>query len=239
MRTKISLLLIAVVVMSLLAVSPAQAQTHFFTIDTGNNGGGCSMGGPTETFGIQLSYTWPDAPLDVTATVIGGVAGLSGSSSNQYPQGTGLINNRSFTFNSVATPSPWSFTVQLVGYAAGVAKYQAVISISCSAGGTDYTTALVSGGSVEPAFGGPGLPAGSNLVLVLAETGVLTEAGGSQTGLTIKACKTVFITQTSTDGRYGHAFVQGGWIDLNNTIDVGETYGQPGGDPIYPPCVGK
>lgn len=222
--------------LSLVNVTPVNAQTYSFTISTGNNGGSCGMGAPTETFGIELNYTWPGAPLDVTATVLTGPAGFSGSSSNQYPAGTGIAN-RSFTFNSAVTPAPWSFTVQLVGYASGVAKYQGVVQVSCSAGGTNYTTAMVSGAAVVAPFGGPGLPGGSNLVLVVAETGVLSEPGGSQTGLTIKTCKTVFITEVSSDGKYGHAFVQGGWIDLGATMDVGETYGQPGGDPIYPPCV--
>jgi hypothetical protein len=88
-------------------------------------------------------------------------------------------------------------------------------------------------------FGGPGLPAKRDLVLITTSTAVLDAPGGQPTGRGVYVCQTVFITETDASGAYGKAFVMGGWIPLSATFDVPENYGQPGGTPTRPDCVGK
>lgn len=106
------------------------------------------------------------------------------------------------------------------------------------AAGCDKLPSAAPGGR---AFSGPPLPppGGRNLVLLIGTTPVLSEPAGTAIGQILKTCQTTFIIETSKDGRYGRLYVMGGWIDLHAVADVAEDYGQPGGQPIAPQCVGK
>jgi hypothetical protein len=86
---------------------------------------------------------------------------------------------------------------------------------------------------------GPALPSPGerNLVLITSDTPVLNAPGGVATGDTLRACQTAFVIDTS--GNYGEIFVMGGWINLAYTLDVNEDYGQPGGTPVAPGCLGR
>jgi hypothetical protein len=63
-----------------------------------------------------------------------------------------------------------------------------------------------------------------------------SENGASLTGDTLRACQTAFVIDNN--GGYGEIFIMGGWINLAYTTDVPEDYGQPGGSPVAPGCVG-
>lgn len=134
---------------------------------------------------------------------------------------------------NLGSPAYNPITLDIVSYAGnGLPEESVLIGIGNCAGLPTYTgPALV--------FQGKPLPAGSNLVLFLGDTAILDGAGGNPTGLAMRTCKTEFVLEKSADGRYGRLYQQGGWVDLSNTLDVPEDYGQPGGTPIYPLCVGK
>ncbi len=106
-------------------------------------------------------------------------------------------------------------------------------------GGVGRTDSGFVGDCSLVAFGGPPLPPPDqrNLVLIDLETPVLYTPGGLATGDMLHPCQTAFIIGESAG--YGEVYVMGGWIDLRNTVDVDETYGQPNGAPIYPGCEGK
>jgi hypothetical protein len=106
----------------------------------------------------------------------------------------------------------------------------------------DCASGASSGGSSDPnVFRGPGLPGPGqrNLVIINQAVGVQTAPDGKQTGAVLQPCQTVFIVDTSADGKFGKIFVMGGWISLDATQDIPENYGQPGGTPVRPDCVGK
>ena len=88
-------------------------------------------------------------------------------------------------------------------------------------------------------YTGPALPPPDerNLVLVTADTAVLDAPGGAPTGDMLLACQTAFVIDSS--GGYGEIFIMGGWINLAYTTDVPEDYGQPGGSPVAPNCIGR
>jgi hypothetical protein len=88
-----------------------------------------------------------------------------------------------------------------------------------------------------PSFRGPGLPAVRDLVLMTSDAAVLDAPGGNPTGRVIRTCQTAFVLETS--GNYARVFVMGGWVPVSSFVVVDPTYGQPGGAPIYPPCVGR
>jgi hypothetical protein len=60
---------------------------------------------------------------------------------------------------------------------------------------------------------------------------------GNPTGRVIRACQTAFVT--ATQNNFGRVFVMGGWIPQTAYVIVSPDYGQPGGQPIAPQCVGK
>ncbi len=93
-------------------------------------------------------------------------------------------------------------------------------------------------------YEGPALPPPGqrNLILMLTDHALLDSAGGNSINKVVKACQTVFVLQTSDDGKFGRIFSFGNsntWISLNNYRDVAENYGQPGGEAVYGPCVGR
>ncbi|MFN8377319.1 MAG: fasciclin domain-containing protein [Anaerolineae bacterium] len=72
-----------------------------------------------------------------------------------------------------------------------------------------------------------------DLVLVTAETPLLWAPGGTPTGGTVQACQTALVFERL--GGFGLTNF-GAWIDLADTQDVAEDYGQPGGQPIAAEC---
>jgi hypothetical protein len=105
-----------------------------------------------------------------------------------------------------------------------------------------FIAAYCGGGSSDaPVFSGPPLPGpdARNLVLLLSDTAVFSAPGGSPTGRVMTACQTGFVLELSDDGAYARIYSMGGWIPVSTYTDVAEDYGQPGGAPIYPLCVGR
>jgi hypothetical protein len=130
---------------------------------------------------------------------------------------------------------PLTVQVILETLVGGSKVYTSTLSGSCTANGPGTSSITNSGG----AFSGPGLPEKHDLRLVTRDVNVLSEPRGKPTGGVLKACQTVFTIDTSKDGKYYQVFVMGGWIPVDATADVAENYGQPGGQPIVPQCVGK
>jgi hypothetical protein len=94
-------------------------------------------------------------------------------------------------------------------------------------------------GCPTPTFCGPALPgAGArDLVLMMTDTAVFSAPNGSPTGRVLRACQTAFVLDVQND--FAKIFFMGGWVPTNTYVDVAEDYGQPGGQAIYAPCVGK
>jgi hypothetical protein len=145
----------------------------------------------------------------------------------------------------VAVGQPYTFerrltlTVPGVGVAS-VMTYRVV----CSGADTVISASVsnqLGGETSGEAFGGPALPEKRDLVLIGADTPVYDGPGGKPlaTGQALAACQTVYLIYTSKDGAWGQIFVMGGWIPLSTTMDVAESYGQPGGQPTLSRCVGK
>lgn len=90
-------------------------------------------------------------------------------------------------------------------------------------------------------YGNPGIQEPPNLVLILSETPLLDEPDGKSIGQVIRYCQTVFIAEISKNGGYGRVAGFGNgdhWIDMQDTYEVAEDYGQPGGQAILPQCAG-
>ena len=72
-----------------------------------------------------------------------------------------------------------------------------------------------------------------DLVLVTSDSPLLWAPGGAATGGTVNACQTALVFERL--GGFGLTNF-GAWIDLANTQDVAENYGQPGGQPVAAQC---
>jgi transforming growth factor-beta-induced protein len=72
-----------------------------------------------------------------------------------------------------------------------------------------------------------------DLVLVNADTPLLWAPGGTATGGTVTTCQTALVFERL--GGFGLTNF-GAWINLTDTQDVAENYGQPGGQPIADQC---
>ena len=72
-----------------------------------------------------------------------------------------------------------------------------------------------------------------DLVLVTSDTPLLWAPGGVATGGTVNACQTAVVFERL--GGFGLTNF-GAWIDLADTQDVAENYGQPGGQPVADQC---
>jgi hypothetical protein len=94
-----------------------------------------------------------------------------------------------------------------------------------------------SGESPTPGFSGPALPAKRNLMRIVRDTAVYSEPGGAPTGSILKTCQTVFVIDTSEDGKYHEVFFMGGWIPASTAVDVPESYGQLGVG-VSSDCIG-
>jgi hypothetical protein len=77
----------------------------------------------------------------------------------------------------------------------------------------------------------------NKFVRITADADLTQVPGGASTGLSLAACKTVFLTDTV--GGFGKVRDIGGWINLNKTVPIADTYGQPGGQPIPAECAFK
>jgi hypothetical protein len=72
---------------------------------------------------------------------------------------------------------------------------------------------------------------------MMPDTAVFSAPNGSPTGRVLRACQTAFVLDVQND--FAKIFSMGGWVTTNTYVDVAEDYGQPGGQAIYAPCVGK
>jgi hypothetical protein len=139
---------------------------------------------------------------------------------------------------------PFNLTYTIVSFADGIPVHTSTAQIRCEVGGGATLLSIANSGESSGGgggFGGPALPEKRNLVLIGADTPVYDGPGGKPlaTGQSLKACQTAYIIGTSEDGAWGQLFVMGGWIPLSKTTDVAENYGQPGGQPTLPQCVGR
>jgi hypothetical protein len=149
------------------------------------------------------------------------------------------------TFSRVALPGSWIADVTFC-----TDGFSATASGDLGSGVT--TTVSVLGASPASktgavlTFAGPGSGSGSALFGWLSPQRVgkyvsvtldRSENGASLTGDTLRACQTAFVIDNN--GGYGEIFIMGGWINLAYTTDVPEDYGQPGGSPVAPGCVGR
>lgn len=212
---------------------------RFVPTSSGPSCSGLSVGANLYSFAGSVV-----APVTVTATtsLVSGPPGVVGffGSLTWFP---GNYSNTGITGNlgsSVAVPAPWTIVVQVESFNGGILTGRSRATITCSGGvisQTDVTFDPLDSQSSAAVFSGPGLPSTRNLVLVANESPIVEVPGGKPVGLSAKACQTVFIV--SEDGGYGQVFVMGGWISLDDTVDVAEDYGQPGGQAVLPECLGK
>jgi hypothetical protein len=184
---------------------------------------------------VQIEFlNLPAGAQLVEIIVINGVA-------TQYGPFPLTPGSDSFSYDMDQSAPGYPFTFQFIAKTLieGVVVYISTLSGTCTAVGP--TTVTLTNGSAFGAFGGPALPEKHNLVLISADTPVYDGPGGKPlaTGQALAACQTVYLIDTSEDGAWGQIFVMGGWIPLSTTTDVAESYGQPGGQPTLPRCVGK
>ena len=179
--------------------------------------------------GFRVTVTGDLTTADTTTVTILSITPASPAGHVLTFTGPGSVNqSRSF---------PWT-TPQLPGTPVDALGDRLVNGVSLT-GGTGRPDSGVVGDCLLAAYGGPPLPPPDqrNLVLIGLDTPVLTTPGGLPTGDTLRTCQTAFIIGEA--GGYGEVYVMGGWIDLRNTVDVDETYGQQNGAPVYPGCENK
>jgi hypothetical protein len=94
--------------------------------------GGCGIGGGTTNFTVRIAFN-SATDFDYVASVVSGPVGLGGTDSGTVPAGSSANTPISLTFNSVATPAPWSFVIQIDSFVAGSPQDRATATVSCPA----------------------------------------------------------------------------------------------------------
>jgi hypothetical protein len=107
------------------------------------SGGGCSLTAGTSSFGTRIAYN-SATDFNYVASIVSGPPGLSGTSSGTVLAGSSASYLVILNFNSIATPDPWSFVVQIDTFVAGNPQDRATATISCPVGAGPFTVTPIS-----------------------------------------------------------------------------------------------